>query len=125
MNYDKLFGYLLLLLGIVIILLSLFYSFKIFTGKTSAPDIFKKEIAISQDKTIDQKNLTQENMQDYVSQTVKNSIETVLPENFTTRVINLACWGVFAGIAIMAGGKIGNLGINLITKSRKSELKEG
>ncbi|MDD5221155.1 MAG: hypothetical protein PHV47_00895 [Candidatus Pacebacteria bacterium] len=125
MNYDKLFGYILLLLGIAIIVLTLLYSFKIFTGKISAPDIFKKDIAISQNEIIEQKDLNQENIQDYVSQTVQNSIEKVLPENFTNKVINLACWGAFAGLAIFAGGKIGNLGINLITKSKKEEPKEG
>ncbi len=125
MNYDKLFGYLLLLLGIVIIIITVIYSFQIFTGKTSAPDLFKKEITITQNTKIDSNNLTQENMQNYVSQTVQESINKMLPENFTTKIVNLACWGAFAGIAIFAGGKIGGLGINLITKSKKEAIKEG
>lgn len=125
MNYDKLFGYLLLLLGVAIIILVVIYSFQIFTGKTAAPDLFKKEVTITQNTKIDSNNLTQENMQNYVSQTVQESINKMLPENFTTKIINLACWGAFAGIAIFAGGKIGGLGINLITKSKKEATKEG
>ncbi len=124
MNIDKLFGYLLLLLGIAIIVVTVIYSFQIFTGKTSAPDVFKKEIAITQNKTIDSKDLSQENMQDYVSQTVQDSMNKILPDNFATKTINLACWGAFAGIAIFAGGKIGGLGISLITKSKKEEINQ-
>jgi hypothetical protein len=125
MNYDKLFGYLLLLLGIAIIVIAVVYSFEIFTGRTSAPDIFKNEVTITQDKTTAKENITQENMQDYISKTVQNSMSKMLPENFATKAINLACWGAFAGIAIFAGGKIGGLGINLITKSKKEVVKEG
>lgn len=123
MNFDKLFGYLLLLLGVGIIVIAVIYSFQIFTGKISAPDVFKKEITITQNKTVDPKDLTQENMQNYVSQTVQDSISRILPENFAIKTVNLACWGAFAGIAIFAGGKIGGLGINLITKSKKEEVK--
>ena len=124
MNFDKLFGYLLLLLGISIIVITVIYSFQIFTGKISAPDLFKKEITITQNKTIDSKDLTQENMQNYVSQTVQESMNKMLPDNFATKTVNLACWGAFAGIAIFAGGKIGGLGISLITKSKKEETKQ-
>lgn len=127
MNYDKLFGYLLLVIGIVIIGWMFVTSFNIFTGKNPVPDLFKEEVTIQNNSNnkVSLDNLSQENMQEYVSQSVKEGIGNVLPDNFMNKTLNLICWGAFAGISVLVGGKLGNLGINLITKSKKSEAKEG
>jgi len=124
MNFDKSIGYFLLIIGVGIILTTIIYSFGVFSGKISAPDVFKKEIIIENNKKINLENISKEEMQEYLSVTIQENMNKMFPKDFTTKTANLACWGAFASIAIFAGGKMGGLGINLISKIKK-EQKEG
>ena len=103
---KKILGLVLLFLGLIIILYSLYSSFNIFTAKTSAPEIFKTEIVPSQ------KNGG--GLEAQVQQMIGEQLKGILPANSIPQLLNLISWSIFAGILIFGGTQITTLGIKLI-----------
>lgn len=111
MIINKTIGYVLLAVGLLIIIFALLQSYNIFTGKASGPEIFK----LTEQKTSQQNNSDfQKQIQDAISKQVSNA----LPPEFITKFLNLAVWGILAMILVFGGGKISNIGINLLTKDK-------
>ncbi|MEA3293105.1 MAG: hypothetical protein U9P88_01380 [Patescibacteria group bacterium] len=106
------FGWVLLLVGLSIIICSLYSSYNIFTAKTDPPKIFKmtdsSEINNETQKTITNKE--DEQMKEMMRQQIKEFI----PPSSIPKSLNLIAWSVFVGILILGGGKISFLGIKLI-----------
>lgn len=102
----KILGLVLLIAGLTIIVYTVYSSFNIFTGETSAPEIFKSQPAA--------KSAQSQGIQEQVQQLVAEQIKGLLPLNSLTTVLNLVSWSVFAGILIFAGSQIAGLGIKLI-----------
>jgi len=108
MNLNKIFGYFLILLGLIIILWTLYSSYKIFTGQAPVPQIF----------FVSSKNNFSENdssdLQKQVEKTIKEQISEVLPPNLLPQIMNLLSWSILAGILIFGAGHIAGIGIRLI-----------
>jgi len=103
---KKILGLILLFVGLIIILYSLYSSFNIFTAKTSAPEIFKTEIVPSQKNG--------EGLEAQVQQMIGEQLKGMLPANSIPQLLNLISWSIFAGILIFGGTQITTLGIKLI-----------
>ena len=105
---KKISGLILLLGGMVIILYTLYYSYGIFTVKTSAPEIFKVEQRTTLQKSGSQD--TQAQLQDMLQEQLKG----LLPTGSIPTLLNMFSWSIFAGISILAGTQISSLGIKLL-----------
>ena len=105
---KKILGLILLFLGLIIILYSLYSSFDIFTAKTSAPEIFKTE-----ETTLSQKG--GQGVEAQVQQMISEQLKGMLPVDSLPTLLNLVAWSILAGILIFGGAQISSLGIKLIS----------
>ncbi len=112
----KIFGWGLLIVGVIIIGWILYSSYNIFTGKTAAPEIFKIEIeetpAVAQEKFPTAPEALQKEMEKMIEEQLKD----VLPVDVLPKMLNLAVWSMLAFILIFGGGQLSTLGIKLIKK---------
>ena len=106
MKPKRVFGWLLLIIGLVLIFLTLFFTYNIFTGKKLAPEIFSiKEQSLSEDSV---------DLQDNLEEMIKEQIKTMIPSEVLSGFLNLMAWTILAGILIFGGGKISTIGIKLL-----------
>jgi len=128
MKARKIIGWLLLLVGLIIIFYSLFTSYNIFTGKSLGPTVFKmpeKETVLPQkgkDQALEGQGeesklssspfAAAREMEEMIGEQLKG----MLPLDFIPKLLNLLSWSIMAGIMIFAGTQISSLGIRLIKK---------
>ncbi len=97
-------------------------SYQIFTAKKPAPEIFQTQT--NQQTSAKQKSAAnpQEMIQQQLSQTIQEQLKNVLPAEFINRILNLTAWSIFMAILVLAGGRIGGLGIKLLcAKTEKTD----
>ncbi len=117
MRFEKIIGYLLLIVGLGIIVFSIYYAFNVFTGKTLPPEIFKIEKKQeSQLPSKGQTPLNQAEIQKEIDNALQEKIGEILPAEFITKLFNVVAFSVFIGILVFAGAQISGLGIDLIKK---------
>jgi len=104
MSFKIIIGWLIFFTGISIIVLTLYYSYNIFTGKIAYPQIFKMEIKGPSDET----TLTG------VEKLINEQLKKLLPLDTLPKLLNLIAWSILAGILIFGGNQISSLGIKLI-----------
>lgn len=108
MIFNKLFGYLVILIGLAIVFYALYASYEIFTGKMAVPEIFSAPA-----EKISSQTGTQD-LQKQMEEIVKNQFKDLLPIDTLPKMLNLISWSILAGILILGGGKISGIGIRLI-----------
>ncbi len=110
MNFKKIFGWLLLIIGIGIIVFVLYLSYNIFTAKAEMPQVFK---APEENKSLalDNKDLS---VEEEMKKTIQEEIKNIMPSEIIFTLFNLIAWSIFAGISIFGGAQISGLGIRLI-----------
>jgi len=135
---NKITGYVLLVLGLVVIFFGINSAYNIFTAKKEAPQVFKynseelignefreaesikNEIVIDQSRLADPEYVKSIETQQkaMAEELVKNQIGDLLgdiiPQEFIIKLLNLSSWSLFIFILIFAGGKISGLGIKLL-----------
>lgn len=97
-------GYVLLAIGLILIFLTVFQSYNIFTDKTEAPVVFKAE-SFGQNNSADQGSLQQQ---------IQQQVRGLLPADAIAKVLNLFSWTLLAFILMLAGGKVAGLGIKML-----------
>lgn len=111
MTATKIFGFVLLSIGVVIIFYTLFASYNIFTGQRAVPEMFAvPEIAIEGSGKI----TGVEDLQDQMQQAMKEQMRDILPSDLIPNLLNLISWSILATILIFGGTHISNIGIKLI-----------
>ncbi|MGB9660226.1 MAG: hypothetical protein ACPLY9_06935 [Nitrososphaerales archaeon] len=96
-KYEKVVGYILLIVGVVMILISVYFMFNVFTGTTTPPRLF--------------------NFPDiYI--TVSGEPTLILHGEEMNKIFAMIFWYLLMFFIMMAGGKIASLGINLIREIR-------
>lgn len=113
MNITKIFGWCLLIAGIILIAWTMLSTYNIFTGKTPAPEIFKVT-EVKKEKVLPKG--TFDNIQAQMEKMIAEQLKGILPVETTPRLLNLISWSILAGILIFGGNQIANLGIKLIKK---------
>jgi hypothetical protein len=103
MTGNKIFGTILLILGVALILLGLYNAYSVFQGKTVLPQVF-------QDYSIESVDNTQNEMQALLD----TQLEKVIPAGSLLKMLNLIAWSIFTGIIFMAGSKIAMIGVRLM-----------
>lgn len=123
-NSKKIFGWLVLAIGLAIIFWAIISSYNYFQGNESFPEIFKiSENEISTQET-SSKNLqipaqtSQEELQallqEQAQEQIQQSISQLIPKSTISQLLNLICWVIFAFFLISAGAHIADLGIKLL-----------
>ena len=113
---NKLFGWGLLAIGLLIIGYCLYSSWTIFTARKEAPRIFAVEeqaLAVGQKKAGQD---LQAQMEQALQAQVQGAIGQMLPSGSIPKMLNLASWSIFAAILVLVGGKVGELGIRMLKK---------
>lgn len=127
MDSTKIFGWVLIFAGLIIIIWPLYFSYNIFQGKFETPDIFRieeKEVAIT--SIVPEKELAiipnelqeefQKEMEKIVGKQLGEQFKELLPVDVLPKLLNLIAWSIIAGILIFGGFQISNLGIKLAKK---------
>lgn len=111
MPHNKIIGYSLLLIGLIIIGWTLFTSYKIFTGESKAPEIFSVPLV---GKISSPSNANSQDPQKIMEDIIKNQIGNLLSPDLLPKTMNLISWSILVGILVLGGGQIASLGIKLI-----------
>lgn len=109
MNYLKIIGWILLMVGIGVMGWTLFNSYNIFTGKAQPPEFFKtpKEEMVTQKVGI-------QDIQAQLEKMIAEQLKGILPVDTLPKLLNLTVWSMLAFILIFGGSQISGLGIKLI-----------
>ncbi len=105
MEINKVLGYILLAVGLLLILIPLYQTYAIFTGKAMPPQVFKSqkiEVPAQSNNPFD------------VGQQVQQALVKVLPIDLIHNTLNLVSWMILMWILMFGGSKIASLGIALI-----------
>ncbi len=113
---KKAIGSLLLIIGIGIIMYTLFISYEIVSGERSLPDIFpaflKKEEISSQKEISFSKDLKE--MEKLQQEMIAEQISKLFPPSYIQRIFNLIAWSIMSAIFIFGGAQLATIGIRLI-----------
>ncbi len=92
---EKLVGYALLVLGIVLLLFSMFEMINVYSGNAPAPKLFE--------------------LQDVSLSTGQNGAGVSLIQGAQmSQLADLLCWFLLMGFVLFGGGKIASIGVNMI-----------
>lgn len=106
----KITGIILITIGVATILLTMYFSYNIFMGKSAAPEVFK----LPGNAAVQEKTSDSQNVQDQIGKAVSQQLKGMFPSDSMTKILNLASWSILAGILIFGGTSIAGLGIRLI-----------
>ena len=114
MSTKNTIGWLLLFSGITIIVLSLYYSWNVFSGRTSPPAIFKSN-KIKPTAAYPENSATgQINLQREAEKAIGKQLGGMIPTGTIPKTLNLAVQSGLVSIFIFAGSQIAGLGIKMI-----------
>ena len=105
METHKTIGYILLIIGLLLIVLPLWQTYNIFTGKTLPAQIFMKPVALTIDKNISPTDIQGQ---------IQNALIKIIPIDSINNALNLTSWLLLMYILIYGGGKIADIGVKLI-----------
>lgn len=114
MIINKILGYILLALGLVLIVFALWQSYNIFTGKTSAPIVFATPSPINSSAKNSNSPDIQAQIQNQIQNVLGQQLNQVISPALITKTLNLTAWTFLAWILIMAGGAIAGIGVKLL-----------
>ena len=105
---SKVFGWFLLIVGLLIIGWTLLSAYSIFSGKTAVPAFFDNQEVINQEELAD--NSSQ------LESMITEKLQSFIPAESIIDLLNLMVWSMLAFILMFGGSQIAGLGIKLISK---------
>jgi len=102
---NKIIGYLLLFLGLLIIILSLYQTYNVILGKYKIPQIFHNINFVQPNKNI---------VQDDFQKQVENALIKVVPLEMISDFINLFAWVLLISVIMFGGKHLAYIGIKMI-----------
>ncbi len=115
---DKLIGYLLLIIGLIVIISTVIWAVYVFTGKTKPPSVFNVEapsIPIpGSNISLDTSSLPPEIAKSLSQSPQKSASFKILPDNVFSNILNLGIFYLLAMFVTSTGAKIASLGVQLI-----------
>jgi len=111
MDYSKIIGWPVFLLGLLLIGWTLMMSYNIFTAKAETPEFFempKEEVSAEKG--------TAQGLEAQFEEMIGEQIKGIIPIDTLPSFLNLAVWSMLAFILIFGGTQISSLGIKLIKK---------
>lgn len=121
--FIRIIGFLLIIIGIVIIFSSLFITYQIFWLKKPAPQIFQtSSLETQQEKKPLPQNLDpQERLRLESQETIKQAFKEVMPEQKVNELLNLVAFSIFIFILVVISGQMIFSGLKLMSISPKNE----
>jgi len=113
---SKIFGWGLLIAGVIIIGWILYSSYNIFTGKAEIPEIFSSSAESYGGSTVASGEGGEMDIQAEMEKMIGEQLKGLLPTDVLPKILNLAVWSILAFILIFGGSQISGLGIKLIKK---------
>ena len=110
MNYIKISGWTIFLIGLAVIAWTLLFSYNIFTAKTAVPEMFK----MAAGKASLQKEGVIQDIQAQLETMMSEQLKGILPADSIPKLLNLVAWSIGAFILIFGGTQISSLGIKLM-----------
>jgi len=110
MQTNKIIGYVLLIIGVLLILVPLWHTYNIFTGKAIPAQLFLNPVSPNVTQKVDP--------MDFQGQ-IQNALIKMLPLESINNTLNLASWLVLVWILIYGGGKIAGIGVKLVNGNKE------
>lgn len=114
---QKIFGLILVILGIAIIGWGLFNTYEIFTAKKEPPKMFTEVVQKQTSAlggTIDAQ----------IQKMIGSQLADVLPTASITKFLDLSAWFLLVWILFLGGGQISSIGVKLLAIEKKTEAKQ-
>ena len=105
METNKIIGYILLAIGVLLIIIPLWNTYNIFTGASVPAQVFSKPISLQTDESASSLD---------VQKQMQNALIKIIPLDFINNSLNLVSWLLLMWILIYGGGKIAAIGVKLI-----------
>jgi len=105
MDTNKIIGYVLLTIGLLLIVIPLWQTYSIFTGKSLPPRVFTKPVSTKVNENV--------SVTDVQGQ-IQNALIKILPLDVINNTLSLISWLILMWILIYGGGKIAGIGVKLI-----------
>ena len=105
METNKIIGYILLLIGVLLIALPLWQTYNIFTGKAMPTQVFTKPVALQVDEKASPLDIPKQ---------IQNALIRVIPIDFIDNTLNLTAWLILMWILIYGGGKVADIGVKML-----------
>lgn len=102
---EKIFGYVLLMIGLLLIVVPLYQTFAIFTGNSLPPQVFQRPKVLELHE-----NVTAFDFQ----KQMENAFIKILPIDLLNNTLNLIGWLILMWVLIFGGKQIADIGIKLI-----------
>ena len=109
LRYQLVIGCVLLAVGLLLIIVPLWQTYNIFTGKSLPAQVFVKPVSLNVNQNV--------NTLDIQGQ-IQNALIKVIPIDFIDSTLNLATWLLLMWILIYGGGKIAEIGVKLLNGSK-------
>lgn len=110
MEPNKIAGYVLLAIGLLMIILPIWQTYSIFTGKSSPAQVFTRPPSLTTDKNVGAFDIQGQ---------MQNALIKILPIDFINSTLNLATWLALMWILIYGGGKIADIGVKLLNGTKQ------
>ena len=110
METNKIIGYVLLLIGVLLIALPIWQTYNIFTGKSVPAQVFMRPVSLKVNPDVGALDIPGQ---------VQNALIKVLPVDLIDNTLNLASWLLLVWILIYGGGKIAEIGVKLLNGSKQ------
>ena len=105
LRYQLVIGYVLLLIGVLLIAVPLWQTFNIFTGKALPPQVFMRPAVLKVNDNVGVLD---------VGGQIQNALIKILPVDLIDNTLNLGSWMLLMWILIYGGGKIAEIGVKLL-----------
>jgi hypothetical protein len=105
METNKKIGYILLIIGVLLIAIPLWQTYNIFTGNALPAQVFIRPTTLTANQNV--------GVLDIQGQ-IQNAMIKVVPIDFIDNTLNLVAWLLLMWILIYAGGKIAEIGVKLL-----------
>jgi len=107
---------LVLVLGLAIIIWSLYQVYGVYTQKITIPDFFK----ISESASLE--NKSNGGIEQQLQSVIKQQLSSFIPTNTISQSLNLGFFAVVIGLFIFGGSKIALIGVKLIKGKEDGDL---
>ncbi len=105
METNKIIGYVLLLIGILLIVMPLWQTYNIFTGKAVPAQVFTKPVSLQVDEKASPLDIQKQ---------MQNALIKILPIDLINNTLNLITWMILMWVLIYGGGKVADIGVKMI-----------
>lgn len=110
---KQIIGWILIVLGILIVLSTIYSTYLNFTGQSDFPQIF----SVQEAQVVPQAGGAEGQMVEMI----KNSLKEFIPEDATVKMFNMVAWIMLATFLVFSGSKLVSMGGTLLKTPKKEE----